>query len=116
MKAIGLAVLCAAAVLAAASPALAGDDPPAWLKQAAAAPVPAYEKGVDAVVVVDDAKTTVAADGRTTTVARYAVRVLTREGRDEAFRRVSYVPDSSKVREIKAWLLRDGGPSKAYGK
>lgn len=100
-----------------AAPAFAfGDDAPAWLQQAAAMSVPAYEKDVPAVTLVDDRTVTVNEDGRVTRVYNYAVRILLREGRHYAVGRVGYVPDTSKVKELKAWLIRASGQVKRYGK
>src|SRR5690242_19778127 len=60
------------------------DEPPAWLKQAAAMSVPAYDKGVHAVVLHDESRKTVDNDGKITTVTWWAVRILSREGREWA--------------------------------
>ncbi len=105
----------AVAIVAASVSALAGDEAPAWLKQAAAQAVPVYPEGTPAVVLVDESTITVADDGRTTAVARYAVRVLIREGREYCVVRVPYMPGSGKVRDFKAWHIRDG-QTKAFGK
>lgn len=106
-----------ALLLAFAAPAwAAGDEPPAWLKQAAGASAPSYDRKVPAVVLHHDRQVTVGEDGRVTTVTNYAVRILTREGRGEARASESYLTDSGKVRELKAWLIRPTGEVKKYGK
>ena len=110
-RTLGIAI----ALVAAGTAALAADEAPAWLKQAAAQQVPSYPAGTPAVVLVDESTITVADDGRTTTVARYAVRVLIREGRESCAVRVPYMPGSGKVRDFKAWHIRDG-QTKAFGK
>lgn len=98
-------------------PALAvGDDAPSWLLQAAAIKTPAYEKDVQAVVLVDDGNMTVGDDGKVTTVAKYAIRILSREGRRYASASISYRTDTGKVREMHAWLIRPSGEPKKYGK
>jgi hypothetical protein len=96
--------------------AFAGDEAPAWLQQAAAQKVPAYDKTVPAVVLLDESNVTVGEDGRITTTSTYAVRILKREGRGEAVAREFYVTDTGKVREMKAWLIRPSGDVKRYGK
>lgn len=96
--------------------ALAGDEPPAWLKQAAAITVPPYGKDVHAVVLHHESRKTVNEDGKITTVASYAVRILAREGRGYAEAGESYNTGSSKVKEMRAWLLRPSGEVKSYGK
>ena len=102
--------------LLAASTAFAGEEAPPWLQQAAAQKTPAYDKTVPAVVLLDESVVTVGDDGRITTTSTYAVRILKREGRDEAVARESYMTDTGKVREMKAWLIRPNGEVKRYGK
>lgn len=117
MKSIRVLLILAAALVAAAVPAMAADDPPAWLKQAAAVKVPTYDvRGLPGVVLVDDATTTINDDGSTRTVGRWAVRILVHEGRGEASRSYPYVPNQSNVRELKAWLIRADGSTKSFGK
>ncbi|HEY8188873.1 MAG TPA: DUF3857 and transglutaminase domain-containing protein [Pyrinomonadaceae bacterium] len=104
-------------VLLSASSSLAfSDDAPAWLRQAATLPAPAYDKKVSTVVLVDNSTITVGEDGQTTTVATYAIRILNREGRDEAVAELGYETDSEKVKDFHAWLIRPSGPVKSYGK
>ncbi|HUE84290.1 MAG TPA: DUF3857 domain-containing transglutaminase family protein [Pyrinomonadaceae bacterium] len=92
------------------------NDAPAWLQQAAALKPPVYQKDVPAVVLHNDRTVTVANDGRLTTVTNYAVRILTREGRDHAVAREIYLTNSGKVRELQAWLVRANGSVKKFGK
>ena len=108
-----LSVLLAAC----AAPSLAfGDEPPAWLKQAAATTAPVYDKQVPAVILHDEGQMTVASDGRVTTVNTFAVRVLTREGRAFAEALTYYETGTDKVKEMRAWLIRPDGSVKKYGK
>ena len=110
-------ILCSSLLAVGAVTALAaGDAPPSWLQQAAAANPPTYDKDVPAVVLLNDQKVTVSEDGRVITTRMYAVRVLIREGRDFALAREIYQTDTGKVREMHAWLLRPSGPVKSYGK
>ena len=113
--------LCAAALLAAVAPAprvasAAADDVPVWLRTAAAATAPSYDKRVKAVVLYHECNVAVGEDGRVVTTTNYAVRVLAREGREEATAHALYLTNSGKVRELKAWLLRPSGEVKKYGK
>src|SRR5215210_7363779 len=97
--------------------ALAVDDaPPAWLQQAAAATPPAYQKDVPAVVLYSEQVVTIAPDGHITTVKSYAVRILNRDGREYANAVEMYLTGSSKVRDMRAWLMRGSGDVKKYGK
>ena len=103
-------------VFAAPVSAAPGDETPPWVQQAATIKVPAYEKDVPAVVLVDESTITVGADGRTREVYNYAVRILRREGRDYAIGHVGYIPDIGNVKEFRAWLVRPGSETKRYGK
>src|ERR1043166_9423378 len=107
-----LIALAASASVAAAF----GDDAPAWLKQAASSAAPTYDKRVPAVVLYKERDVSVADDGRVTTTTTYAVRILTREGRDEAYAHAIYTTGSGKMRDLKAWLIRSTGEVKRYGK
>ncbi|HYG81709.1 MAG TPA: hypothetical protein VD861_15035, partial [Pyrinomonadaceae bacterium] len=111
-----LLLVAACAAPAAARTPPAGDEPPAWLRAAAAAPAPAYDKKVPAVVLHSERSMTVGEDGRIVTTTTYAVRVLAREGRTEAVAREIYTTDTGKVRELRAWLIRPSGQVKKYGK
>ncbi len=93
-----------------------GDDAPFWLRQAANLTIPTYDKDVTAVVLVDDGTISVSDDGRTVKVYNFAVRILRRDGRGYAQARVGYVPESGKVKELRAWLIHGDGEVKRYGK
>src|ERR1043165_5394310 len=103
------------ALLLLASPAFADDTPP-WLQQAAAIKVPTYDKDVSAVVLIDESLTSINSEGRETEVYNHAVRILRREGRDYAIGQVGYVPETGKVKEFRAWLIRPNGEIKRFGK
>lgn len=93
------------------------DEPPQWLIEASKITTPAFEmKNVPAVVLRNEENIIVNADGTVTRTARYAVRVLVREGREEAVARVVYQTDGEKVRDLNAWLIRQSGTPKSFGK
>lgn len=98
------------------APALASDVAPSWLRQVVSASAPVYDKKVPAVVLLSEQNVKVDEDGRVTTIERYAVRILSNEGRDEASGSVTYVTGTGKVREMRAWLIRPSGEVKKYGK
>ena len=108
--------LFALMLLAAATPAAAADDVPAWLRQAAAAAVAPQGKDVPGVVVNDESRVTVGEDGRVTTVTTFAVRLLTRAGFGRAAASAGYDTETGKVSEMRAWLIRPDGSVKKYGK
>jgi Domain of Unknown Function with PDB structure (DUF3857)/Transglutaminase-like superfamily len=116
MKLRVFAVFSFLLLTAAAVSAAPGDETPQWVQQAAAIKVPTYDKDVPAVVLVDESNTTISADGRINEVYNYAVRILLREGRDYAKGHVGYIPEISKVKEFRAWLIRPGAETKRYGK
>jgi hypothetical protein len=110
------ALFCSLVLLAAAVPALAGDDVPEWLRTAAAQRLDTYGKTVPAVVLVDNSEMTVQSDGTVLTTSTFAVRVLQNEGKHEAIATVPYLTDSGKVKEISAWLIRPSGTVRKFGK
>lgn len=99
-----------------ASVAIAGDSPPPWLAEAARVSVPAFEKDVPAVVLVDSRSLTLGSDGKLVTTRNRAVRILNKEGREEALARVFYLTSASKVRDIQAWILRPDGTTEQFDK
>lgn len=105
------------AVVTLSATAVHADPPPAWLTQAASVQTPSYEiKDIPAVVLRNEESVSVASDGTALRTIRYAVRILLREGRDEAIARVVYTTDAERVRDISAWLLPASGAAKSYGK
>jgi len=102
-------------LLLVATPVLADDTPP-WVQQAAAIKVPAYDKDVSAVVLLDESLTSINSDGRVNEVNNHAVRILRREGRGYAIGQVGYVPETGKVKEFRAWLIKPNGEIKRFGK
>lgn len=103
-------------ILATPVTAAPGDEVPSWVQQAVAIKAPQFDKDVPAVVLVDESQTTIGSDGKQNETYNYAVRILRREGRDYAAGRVSYIPNISKVKDFRAWLIRPGGAIKRYGK
>ena len=97
--------------------AVSAGDPPPWLLDAAKAATPAFDvKDVSALVLRNEESVTIESDGRMVRTVRYALRILTKEGRQEAVARIVYQTDGEKVRDFDAWLIRKSGPAKSYGK
>lgn len=92
------------------------DDAPGWLRQAASASVPVYEKSVNAVVLHTEQQVTLGSDGKLVTIENRAVKILTREGKNEATALALYLVSSGKVRDMNAWLIRPDGTVKEYDK
>jgi len=116
MKLRFVAVLSFLLLLVAPAHAIAGDEAPSWVQQAAALKVPSYDKDVSAVVLVDDSTTNIDAQGFVTETYKYAVRILKREGRVYAEGGVGYIPEIAKIKDFRAWLIRPSGDIKRYGK
>ena len=89
---------------------------PQWMRQAASANIPAYEKDVPAVVLLDEQQVTLGSDGRLVTVENFAVKLLNNEGRSFAVARAFYLVSAGKVRQIDGWLLRPDGTTKTFDK
>lgn len=96
--------------------AYAGDEAPGWLAQAATVKPPTYEKTVSAVVVRKEQQVTYGSDGKLQIVKNHAVRILNKDGRDNAVAIAFYLVSSSKVRDFNAWLIRPDGSVKKYEK
>lgn len=92
----------------------AGDEAPAWLKEAAAMKAPAYKRDVPVVVLRNDQEVKVDSSGHLTVTTTYAMRVLLREGRRSATARQLYLTGTEKVKEMRAWLIRSDGSVKKY--
>ncbi|MBI4751687.1 MAG: DUF3857 and transglutaminase domain-containing protein [Acidobacteria bacterium] len=107
---------CVGLLLAGSLSVLAGDDAPAWLRQAAAIPTPLLMKGPPAVVLIDESRITIDDQGKVVETHTCAIRLLTRDGRDYALAREVFNADSEKVRELRAWLIKPGGEVVKYDK
>src|SRR5438552_4523142 len=92
------------------------DDAPAWLRQAAGASVPIYDRKVNAVVLLKENMVAMEETGRLVTAERYALRILTRDGRKDAVAIESYLSNFSQIKDMQAWLIAPGGTVTSYGK
>jgi hypothetical protein len=90
-------------------PALASPTAPPWLAAAAARPTPQWAARSDALVLLDTEDVTVPAKGRTRTMARWAVRVLTPTGGDRAEGTMDYPTRGSKIVDFRAWHIHADG-------
>src|SRR5437899_402124 len=96
--------------------AAGGDDAPDWLRQLASQNPGTFDKAVKAVVLLKDESISLDSSGRIVTSDRYAVRVLTREGRKEAVAVIPYLSNFTDVRDFQGWLVAPGGTVTTYGK
>jgi hypothetical protein len=103
-------------ILLISSNAFGGETPPNWMKQAASAAVPNFEKSESAVVLHNEQHVALDSEGRLVTTENYAVKILSREGRRKAVALAFYLVKFSKVREMEAWMIRPDGSTGFYGK
>ncbi len=94
----------------------ASENVPTWLSQAAASKAPVYDREVPAVVLHNEQIITLNTDGQLIITTNYAIRMLNREGKNFADATAVYIQSSSKVREIRAWMIRPSGTVKSYEK
>ncbi len=96
--------------------ALAGDETPGWLMQAASLKPPVYDKDVPAVVLRNEQQTVYGSDGKLVVTETYAIRILNKDGRRLARATVFYLVSTGKVRDMNGWLIRPDGTTKKYEK
>lgn len=89
---------------------------PGWLQQASKIQPPEYKKDVPAVVLRNEQTVNVDADGMLTISVNHAIKLLTRTGKQWSGASALYLKSSSKVKSIRAWLIRPDGSVKYYGK
>jgi len=94
---------------------MAGDDVPAWVREAAAQQPPAYPAKVASVTLLDDESLTIQTDGRQISHERGAVKML-QHTREVPSAECYYNPKSGKVREFQAWLLPPTGKPTIFSK
>ena len=95
--------------------AMAG-SPPMWLKTAANMKSPQYEKDVPAVVLHTEKGVKLNENGELVSTEKFAVRVLTKEGRGVAIARAFYLVSAGKIDKFSAWVINPNGSNKQYGK
>jgi len=81
---------------------------PDWLRAAAQQPAKKYADDVNAVVLLNEAETTVKDNGDTVTHVRQVVKVLRPEGRGEAFQAVPF-SDDTRLNYMKGWSISAKG-------
>ena len=109
-------ILCMWMVLYGGAVSFAADEAPAWLRQAAAASLPSYDKKVSFVVLNDESRITLNENGLLTRASTHAIKILLKEGKEHATAHEIYKTDTDKIREFRAWLIRPEGEVKKYEK
>ncbi len=101
-------------LILAASSALA--DIPGWFREASTVAHPKYSPTTKGVALFYEERVQVEPTGKQTSTVRKAIKILNREGKNEAIGSVSYESKGSKVKDFKAWLIYPGGKTKEYSK
>jgi hypothetical protein len=99
---------CGFAVVLSLAAAAMSAEVPEWLLKASRIPNPTLREGTPAVVLLAETVVTVRADGFETRVQRYAVRVLSRSGREFASGMLFYTDKQDTVQKAAAWVIRAG--------
>jgi transglutaminase-like putative cysteine protease len=89
---------------------------PSWVSEVATRALPEYSGKVPAAVLLDDHKVTVDPAGMVDTVTRFAIKILTHEGKSEAEVVEGYEKGGRQVKELHAWLVAPGGFVKTFDK
>jgi Domain of Unknown Function with PDB structure (DUF3857)/Transglutaminase-like superfamily len=98
-----------------AAPGVSADNAPDWLRAAAQEKLPAYDKDTNAVILLDEAQTTVRDNGEIDTLHRGAIRILRDEGRREFGAIVVDFDKDTKISYLKAWTVEAAGRELAVG-
>src|SRR5215831_19056685 len=93
------------------SPGFAADSAPPWLQTAAQQTVPHFDKDIPAVILWDEGSATVNDKGQIVKHMRFAVKILTKEGKEYAGQAVHYNTDS-KVLDFTGWYISPDGKVK----
>jgi len=108
-----IAILIGAAGVAAS---FAAEEAPGWLREASTCKIPNYDAKVPGVVLLRETRTVVEESGRIVVSTREALKVLSREGRADAYASQIYEAGNSKVRDVKAWMIAPSGELLKLGK
>lgn len=104
-----LLALAAAAVVLWLSPRVLADNAPDWLRAAAQDKLPEYPKDTIAVVLLDDAQTTIKDNGDIETRTRRAYKLLRPEARKDYDSAVARFANDTKITYFKAWTITPDG-------
>jgi transglutaminase-like putative cysteine protease len=95
--------------------AKAANEPPDWVKEAAALKLPDYGVKVTSVVLLREESVTVDADGKRVMRERGVIKILQRGGEIISATR-AYNSKSGRIRDFQGWLIPPSGKPTAYGK
>lgn len=105
-----LAVLAAGAALCWFLPRVEADSAPDWLRAVAQEELPDYSKDTVAVVLLDDAQTTVMDNSEIEVRTRRAYKLLRPEARESYYGHVAlYFDNETKITFLRAWTIMPDG-------
>src|SRR5262245_1992221 len=93
----------------------AANEPPDWVKEAAAWKPPEYGIKVTAVVLLHEESVTADADGRRVMRERGVIKILQPGGEDISATR-TYNSKNGRIRDFQGWLIPPSGKATSYGK
>lgn len=93
-----------------------GNEEPSWVREVASRAVPSLPGKVPAFVLLNSQEVTVDSSGLMTTQTRYAVKILTHDGKDEAEVLEFYERGGRQVLDLRAWLVEPDGKIRTYEK
>jgi transglutaminase-like putative cysteine protease len=106
---ISLAAAALAVTVACASPCMAGDTAPEWLRTAAQEKLPAYAHDPVAVVLLDEQQVSVKDNGEIEIRTRYAYKFLRPEARERYGYAIVRFDDQTKISFFGAWTIMPNG-------
>jgi hypothetical protein len=92
----------------------AANDPPDWVREAAARKTPEYSAKVGSVIILSEEAVSVDPDGRRVMRERGVVKILQPGETGTAMR--SYNSKNGRIRDFQGWLIPPSGKPVAYGK
>jgi hypothetical protein len=112
---LALALAGVVALLACFAPPALADSAPEWLRAAAQEKLPDYDKDTNAVILLDETRTTVHDNGEIDTLHRGAIRLLRPEARREYGGIAVDFDKDTKISYLKAWTIESNGHEIAVG-
>ncbi len=91
-------------------------ETPSWVSEVATRALPPYSGKVPAAILLDEQKVTVDPNGMVDTITRFAIKILTHEGKRDAEIVERYEKGGRQVKELHAWLVAPGGFVKTFEK
>ena len=93
----------------------AADTAPDWVRELSTRNLPQFPPQTRFVTLLDEEHLTIQASGSANRQIRHAVRIVSHEGQEQAAF-IPYIRKSTKIKDLKAWLIGPNGSIKTYGK